>query len=122
MVPCGGHGVRGRVVNIRLCSRLFNHILNVGSPCFNNFDHGLGRVIDLNPLLAPLHEDLLGHIWLSNEHFGVVTFNVVYQVIVAINDLLQLTQVQFLLSDPGSQVIVLLGGLFSVSDCLHALL
>ena len=70
-----------------------DQVMDISCACFDKFNDGLGRVINLDPLLASFHEQLLGHIWLTNENFGVVSFHVAYQLIVVVNDLLKLTQV-----------------------------
>ena len=122
MVSEGGHLVLGRVIDILCSLSLFNHVLNVCSPRLNDLYHGLGWVIDLDPLLTPLHEDLFRHFWLSNEHLIVVALVVGNQLIVVVDNLLQLAEVQLLLTDSGSQVIVLFRGAFPISNSLHALL
>lgn len=95
------------------------HVVHVCRARLDNLDHGLGRVLDLDPLLAALHEHELGHVGLSNEHSAVVRLLMTDQHMVVVDELLQVVQIELLLTDTGSHVVIVLGSFLAGAEGLH---
>ena len=100
--------------------RFIDQVLHVSRALLNKIEDRVSIVLDLDPLLTALHQHLLRYIMLFDENLGIVSFFMCNEHLILIDELLEVFQVQLLLCDTRSKLVVLLGRSIASTDGLHA--
>ena len=104
-------------VLVRVASGSFDQMLHVGRTRLNQLDHWSGCVIGLDIFLASADQLLLSKFRVAVEDARVVCLFMAHQLLVMLLELVEILQDVAQLSDPGPQVVILLGSLHACLQC-----